>query len=48
MKEKVKSSVTNITTEADINLISTIQLGKIVETKIEGVKQFKGVNVWGT
>jgi hypothetical protein len=33
MKERVKCSVTNITTEADIDLISAIHLGKIVETK---------------
>jgi hypothetical protein len=31
MKENVKRSVTNITTEADINLISTIHVEKIVE-----------------
>jgi hypothetical protein len=29
MKEKVKRSVINITTGADINLISTTHLGKI-------------------
>jgi len=33
-KGSVKSSVTNITTEADINLLSTIHVEKIVETKI--------------